>query len=331
MRNLTFAAIVIAATQLGATDCGEIIEDPGFDHWCGDRLCYWDIERGDIRRVATWHAGDDGAEFVGDDVAISQMTEVTSTDTDCIRFEMIADVEETAEVHLEVDVRGDGTIEWRERIPTAYFEKVSLRIGLAGPYEGVRFRLTKVGSGRAVLAHIGAEVADDGCPSYVDVGVEPLGTFCYEEDVWCESNLCTGFVCSECEDGSCADGELCGRAATGALYYSCVAAGSRAVGEPCFADGECTNGLCNDELCTECEGAGDCGGAACVGVPGIHLARCDVTGRASGAPCVLDGDCASGACAGTPVGTCDGHPCYDDSLCESQTCTFLAVAGGTCQ
>lgn len=165
----TLAVIAISCSQLGATDCGEIIEDPGFDHWCGDdRLCYWTTERGEIRRVATWREGDDGAEFVGNDVAISQMTEVTSYDTDCIRFEFLADVDETAEVTLEADVFGDGTINWSERVPTSSWEKVTFLIGIRGWYDGILFRLTKVGSGRTVLAQISAETAE-GCPSTIDV------------------------------------------------------------------------------------------------------------------------------------------------------------------
>jgi hypothetical protein len=43
----------IAASQLGATDCGQIITDRGFDLWCGDRLCYWKPERGDVAQVPT--------------------------------------------------------------------------------------------------------------------------------------------------------------------------------------------------------------------------------------------------------------------------------------
>jgi len=170
MRTLgPLLVIAVACSQLGATDCGEIIEDPGFDHWCGDdKLCYWTTERGEIRRVATWREGDDGAEFVGNDVAISQMTEVNSDDTDCIRFEFLADVEETAEVWLEADVFGDGTINWTERVPTSRWEKVTFLIGIRGWYDGILFRLTKVGSGRTVLAQISAETAE-GCPSYIDI------------------------------------------------------------------------------------------------------------------------------------------------------------------
>ncbi len=162
----TFVVTAAALSQLGAGECGEILTDPGFDLWCGDRLCYWELERGAIEQVPTWIEGDDGVDLVGDDVAISQVSGADWISTDCIRFEMLANVEETAEVMLEADLGNDGTIDWSGRIPTSSWERVSLRIGIDVPYAGVRFRITKVGRGRAVLAQISAETAAD-CPSSI--------------------------------------------------------------------------------------------------------------------------------------------------------------------
>src|SRR5215468_1920822 len=69
----TAAIAVAAAGQLGATDCGGgITRDPGFDLWCGDVLCAWKIERGEVLRVPTWNEGDAGVELVGPDAAIEQ-------------------------------------------------------------------------------------------------------------------------------------------------------------------------------------------------------------------------------------------------------------------
>jgi hypothetical protein len=159
--------IAVAASQLGATDCGQVITDRGFDLWCGESLCEWKLERGEIEQVPTWIEGDDGVEMVGNDVAISQLTEVNSFDGDCIEFHLVGDISEAAEVTLEADVYDDGVVDWSERLPTADWERLSLRIGIQGPYERVRFRLTKEGPGHTVLAAIGAEMAD-GCPSYFD-------------------------------------------------------------------------------------------------------------------------------------------------------------------
>jgi len=347
MRTLsTLVIALVAASQLGATDCGKIIQDPGFDHWCGDQLCYWKLERGAIERVPTWHDGDDGAELIGDDVAISQVTAVTSDDTHCIRFAMLADVEETAEVRLEADVFDDGTVDWSERIPTSSWEKVTFRIGLRGSYEGIKFRITKVGSGHATLAQIGADVPDEGgCPSFVDITARPLGARC-TLDTDCAGGICEEYVCSACrDDAACATGEVCGRedhAPGGRVdWHTCVAAASRAIGELCFAASECASGACDGGFCGECGGSVVCdGGAACEPVAGASIQMCDTGARALGEACASDVQCASGACAGTPVGFCDDWglwPCYVDGECPVEgdlspgTCTFMAVAGGTCQ
>ena len=50
-QNLLFLAVV--ASQMGATKCGQVLRDPGFDLWCGDELCAWKLERGEVKRVAT--------------------------------------------------------------------------------------------------------------------------------------------------------------------------------------------------------------------------------------------------------------------------------------
>jgi hypothetical protein len=343
----TLAACAIAATQLGATDCGVIISDAGFDHWCGDKLCFWDLERGQIRQVPTWHAGDDGVELVGADVAISQMTRVTSDDTECQHFEMIADIAPDAEVHLEADVFDDGTVDFRERIPTAAWRRVVVRVGIAGSYEGVRFRVTKAGPGRAVLARIHAEVADGGCPSLVPV-TRPLGARCTTGDD-CVSGVCTpdwlAGVCSTCASGAdCDDGEVCGRAddVPGHLadWHTCLPAASRALGEPCFADGECASGACDGTLCGECNDQVACQDGACEPAsPEVPVLVCAGPARAAGAACVIGDQCASGRCDGVALGTCGSSyfdACFEDDDCPGDTrspgtCSFVAVAGGTCQ
>ena len=348
-RLATVIVAVVAGSQLGATDCGQIIEDPGFDHWCGEQLCYWKTERGEVRRAPTWRAGDDGVEFVGDDVAISQQTAVTSFDTDCIRFEFLADVAETTEVNLEADVFGDGTVDWVERVPTSRWEKVSFLIGVAGTYQGILFRLTKAGEGRAVLAQISAEEAE-GCPSFVEIETRPLGALCDGSQA-CESGVCNGEVCSTCSPAApCEAGTVCGREddAPGHLadWWTCVPEGSRALAELCRVGAECATGICNGLQCIECNDPADCPGTGSTcgsASEEVRIARCDAESgtRATGAACVVDADCASGTCEGRPWGHCDGDPvgpiCFEDDHCPrvgevfAGVCTFVAVAGGTCQ
>ena len=45
MRKSSLLFIVLAASQMGATDCGQVLRDPGFDLWCGEDLCAWKLER----------------------------------------------------------------------------------------------------------------------------------------------------------------------------------------------------------------------------------------------------------------------------------------------
>ena len=49
MRNsYSILFVCAAASQLGATNCGEVLRDPGFDLWCGGDLCAWKVERGEF-------------------------------------------------------------------------------------------------------------------------------------------------------------------------------------------------------------------------------------------------------------------------------------------
>jgi hypothetical protein len=337
--------LLLVGLQIGATDCGQIITDRGFDLWCGDQLCHWKLETGEIERVATWIDGDDGVAMHGDEVVISQMTAVTSADTDCIQFEMVADIDELAEVTIEADVFGDGTIDWTERVPTAEWEKVSLRIGIDGAYQGIKFRIVKRGAGQAVLARIGAETADD-CPTFEPIVARPEGASCLQGPD-CDSGICNQQVCSDCGTSADCGGDVCGaeQHAPGTLadWWTCVAPASRGLGELCHVDAECASGICNGLLCSECDGTRPCtGGDSCDAVGEFVWANACAPNqgdRAAGAGCFSDADCASGACAGTPLGHCDDGPlpCFDDAECPPHadstpaTCTFVAVAGGTCQ
>src|ERR1700760_1428987 len=103
MRIPTLFIAVLAASQMGNTDCGQAIRDSGFDLWCGDSLCAWKVERGSVERVATWNQGDSGVGLVGSDVAIEQLTPVTSGDGTCIEVTMVANVDRSTDVELNID------------------------------------------------------------------------------------------------------------------------------------------------------------------------------------------------------------------------------------
>ena len=345
--------LVLALSQVGATDCGQVISDPGFDLWCGEALCAWKVVRGDAQRAATWHSADSGVQLLGDDAAIQQLTPVTSDDGLCLRFDLVANVDETAEVSLEIDVYGDGTVEASERIPTSNWKPLSYRLLFAPPYEGIRFELAKRGSGTAVLAQIHAELADDCSGQKPIVGLPaPLGARC-SADVDCASSVCAGDHCAECDPAtpSCAGGTVCGVGfAIGpnlATPLVCTIASSRESGEQCISDAECASSICtlygDYGVCSTCEASTACGGACNPAwqhgvLPGPSVCRPGEHAGAVGASCGTSADCASGICFGPDVKQCDdGRVCYSRDDCpvrEDLTpgeCTTVGFEGATCK
>lgn len=351
MKRFTLLVVPLALSQMGATDCGTVIKDPGFDLWCGDHLCDWKIERGDATRVPTWHAGDDGVELVGDDVLITQQAPVTSGDSTCIEFSMLTDVDLDADVHLQFDVFGDGSIDYDQPIPTAHWQPVSYLVKFAAPYNGIKFRLTKRGAGHAVLAEIAARThkADD-CPAApIALPPRPDGAWCLAP-ADCTSGVCNGVpaplspspVCGACaQDGDCSGGAVCGTddAVPSWLvpFRGCIPAASRALGELCHEDAECASGVCN-QTCSTCrDGVACANGETCAAAsqefpapdgnkyysmptfecdPGQHR-------RASGETCLRDDDCASARCTGAGetkacidvFGGGDGRSCATELDC----------------
>src|SRR5690348_4593109 len=116
MRTVIGSSIVVVAalSQLGASDCGQAIRDDGFDLWCGEDLCAWKIERGAVKRVPSWNEGDSAVELIGGDAAIEQLSPFNVSDGSCLVFDLVANVEDNAEVSVNVDVQGDGTVELSE-------------------------------------------------------------------------------------------------------------------------------------------------------------------------------------------------------------------------
>lgn len=348
--------------MLAAPGCDSILEDDGFDLWCGDELCHWDLEDGEIAKVPTWHQGDPGVALVGPSVAISQMVDIDQSATTCIRFEAVADVDESAEVMLELDFYDDGTVDYEERIPTSRWAPISYLITTPPVYRGIRFRLRKLGNGAAALAQIAASEDDKCVQPPLDLGARPLGMSCSANDQ-CDSGICYGafdplpFVsaCSQCETIlDCADGQICGLESQVprwySSYYTCVDAGSHVLGEPCADDRECATGLCAG-VCTACTAAADCAdGESCTEVTSEVLqflttrpSVCTAGGLvATGGFCLAGEQCASGTCTGTGdlrVCLANGRECSADSDCAVDItdleareghCVVLGLHGGIC-
>jgi hypothetical protein len=290
---LLFGAL---ATQLGNTNCGEALRDPGYDLWCGDELCAWKLERGDIKRVPTWNKGDSGVELVGTDVAIAQLSPLdsadgqcrdvdgtskcTSPDDVCLEFSLLANIDDNAVVDLNLDIFNDGTIEHTQRLPLGKWQTLSYKIVIGQPFAGVRFELAKTGSGKAQLANIGARLARDcdGLP-VIEPGPAPLGSPCKDAGD-CASGICaasespvpfpgvSGFlqpvnVCVGCSPTqNCSAGSVCGVGGAvspvRAQETVCVPFSTKELGESCFWFNECKSGRCTGGVCSTCKDNADC-------------------------------------------------------------------------
>lgn len=357
----------------GSSGCGAdpppLIQDPSFDLWCGDQLCSWEVEEGQIAQVATWHAGDHGVGMLSDPTIISQRATGTHEDTDCIWFTLMVDSDPGVTVQLEIDFRDDGITEYAHPIATTDWTTYSYHIRPPDWFDTLRFRIRKTGTGNATVAQIMADRADaDLCESqepttYQDL---PLGFHC-DGDSECASGTCKGHqvissdpgmqglveqTCGECTVGSCGEGLVCGLAFTAdnLPYSACVEPEAKALGQACTNPGECGSGVCCEGRCSECCATGDnhCpDGGACAMVPGNGDAdtrmmpyMCDgrQRSRGNGETCMADADCASATCGShAELRLCDpsGQPCETHAGCpdfdgEPARCVTLGPLDGMC-
>jgi len=290
---LLFGAL---ATQLGNTNCGQVLRDPGYDLWCGGELCAWKVERGDIKRVPTWNEGDSGVELVGTDAAIAQlspldsadgqcrdvdgMSKCTSPDDVCLEFSLLANIDENAVVDLNLDIFNDGTIEHTQRLAIGKWQTLSYKVVIGQPFAGVRFELAKSGTGVAQLANIGAQLARncDGLP-VIEPGTAPLGAPC-NDAADCTSGICAngespvpfpgvaGFlqpvkVCVGCSpEQNCTGGTICGvgdaTSPVRAQETVCVVPNAKQLGESCFWFNECASNQCTGGVCSTCKDNAQC-------------------------------------------------------------------------
>ncbi len=370
--RIPYIVAVVAFTQMGNTDCGQIVKDPGFDLWCGDALCAWKTERGTIARVPTWHEGDSGVQLVDADTAIEQLTSFNSSDGDpnnrgCLVFDLVANIDDSAEVYLNVDVEGDGTLEMHERLPTSSWQPLSYSIQIKLPFDGVRFEIAKTGTGNAVIANLGVTTSDT-CSGItpLDPGPRKNGAACTVASD-CASNICQAsptavssgsLACMGCIPGadSCGSGMACGLAdpvsTVLAVPVECIPQASRALGETCLGDSDCASQSCNVPLgswgtCSSCDGATTCAnGGACrqpwqETLPGFgtfSLGPFTCSNGASGAACAADADCTSGHCNGAVYSQCDdGRSCTTRDDCPVASdltpgeCTTVGIQGGSCE
>lgn len=366
MRKLgTILLVGAAASQIGSTDCGNVLRDSGFDLWCGDTLCAWTVERGDIARVPTWNEGDPGVQLVGSDVAISQLTPVTSNDGACIEFDLVSNVDDESDVELNFYVDDGTAIDHTERVPTSNWQPITFEVGIANVYSGIRFEITKSGSGTAVLANIGATVVANcsGIDPFVP-GPAPLGAPCSIASD-CASQICGttlpaapvpftfANVCLGCDDDHpCSAGDVCGIGAPASpvrgVPVTCVPEHASVLGQACNGDAECASSFCTEGACSECGTSADCPNAetctpdqnASTGATYIYV--CGEQLGQPGDPCAENSDCASATCNGATAMQCsDGRACTTAADCpfgmgsdnglQNGSCLPVGIQGGSCQ
>jgi hypothetical protein len=206
--------------------------------------------------------------FLDKGAQISQVTTESSTsdsNAGCILFTSVANVDPTAQFTLEVDFDDDGTIDYVWTVPATQWQRVQVQITAPPAYDGIRFILTKGGTGNAVLAEMRAQTTTGCTAAPVPMPALSLGEPC-TSDGDCSSGICAialfcvgcsgpATVCSQCDYGRpCSAGEKC----TGREYptlasmpLQCAPGLNRgASGAECIADNDCESGQCTGAIAT---------------------------------------------------------------------------------
>lgn len=166
---------VAMALLLGGLSCEtDLVEDPGFQFWCGTRLCEWRTEQGEIRRTSTWHENDYGVELVGAPVLLAQPFDRGTGR--CSLVEAVTKIDPEAEVFVEIDEDDDGIPEWERQLESSedfIARSWEAEVNVSGeniitldpdsdPPPGTA-SIRKVGDGDAIIARIriSRECSDD--------------------------------------------------------------------------------------------------------------------------------------------------------------------------
>lgn len=155
MNRLTLLVFLPAILVTMGSYCEtDIIEDPAFQFWCGEQPCEWQVEEGEVRQVPTWHEHDYAIELVGAPVVISQQAKRGAGD--CVRIELIADVEPSAMLLVEIDFDDDGSVDWTSPVNRQGFQRMSWDLSPSRSVGAWRFILHKAAEGRAVVTQLRA-------------------------------------------------------------------------------------------------------------------------------------------------------------------------------
>ena len=319
--------------------CGsDLNRNSDFDRWCGDDPCEWKVE-GDVHRVGTWHTNDYAVEL-SDGAQLSQVNATVDQHITCLEFSLVAKIDRGAQVFLELDFLNDGTIDFSQQLPTSDWERLTFKITPPDWYKGLRFIVRKQGSGRAIVAELGAEYDYSTCSAPpVVLPARPSGAGC-KSDEQCDGTQCVRGVCSGCmNDSTCEADELCGLSWISATETrSCMPLGLGQFGTPCLDGRQCESGFCVNRACSECEEDSCEDGSRCAPAESDRRHNrfwpnvCDPgsSARSEGELCTSNSDCQSRRCGGikyscVPLNVCTGGTCGATGCNENMT------SGGRCE
>jgi hypothetical protein len=183
--------LVLTPALLGAK-CGEsVIKDPGFELWCGDTLCNWQVQEGHIARAPTWHERDYGVDLIGESVQLWQRGDFGDDRPGCLSYDLLSSIDGKAQVVLEMDFDDDGTVEFSQVLPIGAWSTLSYKAPAPTWYRSIRFSIKKHGDGHATLARIrvGADIECQGPPP--STPNRPAGAPC-ESAAQCAGGACAG-------------------------------------------------------------------------------------------------------------------------------------------
>ena len=184
--------VLLALLTLTITAC-PLDEDPSFDDWCGAELCHWQLGQGNIQKVPTWNDHDYGVSLLGPEVTLTQKTDISSVR--CLEFKVIANLDPAASVYLEMSFTGDGTNQYRQRLPSATWQPLTFLVSAPTWYDSLAVTISKESDGLAVLARLEVNSADGCTGAPIPLDGRPSGA-------WCEDG-------AECTSGACAPSNVC--------------------------------------------------------------------------------------------------------------------------
>jgi hypothetical protein len=281
-RALLAPVLVLAASALGADCEGNIVNDPTFRDWCGDSLCSWQTDSGQIRRVPTWDANDLGVSFLDNGAVGTEISQATEeSQATCILFTSVGNIDPAADMSLTVDFDNDGVIDFTAPLGAATWTKVQTEITAPATYRGITFRVKKSGTGTAILAEM-TITSTTGCTAApVTLTALRLGDVCSSTSQCGPDLVCPAEglrVCSECSaDSPCGDGAIACRQRDAFFPLQCgPGEGLGQYNAPCIANDDCASGVCQ--------------GATAVGLNTPDASPCDInaTSAADAATCFWD-------------------------------------------